>query len=1551
MRLELSLTDAADAVAHVADAVTDVVNVVVEAPRGTSLAQVHEHLVAALHPRDAAGDAAGAGGGAGHPGAVAWSADGALVAPGTALGAPPLLRGALLRAVRPGGRSSATAAGDAVAVVACGPSAGAVRRLPPGQHLVGRGAGCAVALEDLDASRHHAVLAVSPHGVRVRDPGSANGTRVRSPSGDEEGVGSTWTDLAAGSSLLLGSSTVRVGAPPHGARAGSPAGDGHVDVSTPPRAAPTRRTLALELPPAPPPPVPARLSVLAVVLPVALAVVMAVVWSPLALLFGLAAPVLAVGSSWGERRAQRREHRRALADHEQRCAGVRRAAAAAVADDLAALGALAPDPGEIALAAAACAGALWQRGRGGDLLLLRLGCGTVPSGVVVRGGGLDPPGADPPPESHADAPVVLALPSAGALGVAGPPGGRRGLARSLLLQAAVLHSPRHLRVVVLRAPGAPPGPDPWAWVRWLPHADRADQPLAALLQEVARRAAARAAASAPRAAPGEGEPAVLVLLDGAGSLRRSPGVAELLAAGPALGVHAVCLDDDAAALPVECGAVAQLSGPGGAVLHLAHTPGPVQPAPDQAAGAARAAWPWPACAAGSATRADLVPAAVAAEVARALAPLRDATPAAAALPRRLRLLDLLPLDATDPAAVSAAWARCPRTTRVLLGARAGHPWVVDLERDGPHVLVAGTTGSGKSELLATLVTSLAVGNRPDELALVLVDYKGGAAFADVAALPHAVGLVTDLDAHLTRRALASLQAEVHRRERVLAAAGCRDHAEHVRRRAAGELPGGPGGVGTETLPRLVVVVDEFRVLAEELPDFLGGLVRLAAVGRSLGVHLVLATQRPAGVVSADIRANTALRIALRVQDDADSLDVVESRDASRIDAGAPGRAVARSGAGPLVAVQAARVLGTAPPAGVAGVRVERLDDPPPGPTGAGVAPGGPSDVARVVEALRRAAAGLPSPRSPWLAPLPDVVRRGGPDTVGGQPTPAGDGAPRALVLGVRDLPRHQRREPLRWALDQGPLLVVGAPRSGRTSVLRAVLAAAADWSPAALHVHVVAAPSPLLAGVEGLPQVGALADPGDPERLLRLLHHLAALVRARQRAGAGAPSGGPTTLLLVDGADRVLADAAASPTAPGDDVGELLHRLLTDGPAVGVVPALAGDRSLLLGRVGAVARQRLLLAAADPADHVLAGVPAREVPGRMPPGRVLVLGGEDDDGSPVTEAQVAVLGTASDPAGRRAEVDALAAASARRWAEVAARPPAVPAVAQRVELADLLPCPGVPLPRGPVPPAGPGSPMSPRSPMSTVSTVSPAGVVAGVVVGVGEDGPGQPLHLGLEASPHWLVAGAPGTGRSTTLVTLGQAARARGHRLLVLAGPRSPVTTWARACGLPCPSPGDARAVAATLADLVGPGAGHGAAPPALAPLVLVDDVERLAASATEDLLLGAADGVALVAAGTTADLLAAYRGLGASLRRSRTGILLHPLGAGDGELLGVRLGRTTTGPPGRATLVDDGRARVLQVALPSAPGFARGAGAGRAGVLEGLHSGDGAHPAPGGAR
>ncbi|PLW73145.1 cell division protein FtsY, partial [Streptomyces sp. DJ] len=284
----------------------------------------------------------------------------------------------------------------------------------------------------------------------------------------------------------------------------------------------------------------------------------------------------------------------------------------------------------------------------------------------------------------------------------------------------------------------------------------------------------------------------------------------------------------------------------------------------------------------------------------ALAPVRDITPDGSdGLPDRANLLRLLELEPPTAADLVHRWEQRPASTGALLGVGYTGPVVFDLVKDGPHALVAGTTGAGKSELLQSLVASLAAVNRPDEMTFVLVDYKGGSAFRECVRLPHVLGMVTDLDSHLVERALSSLGAELVRRERLLADAGAKDHAEYrAMRRRNPLLP---------ALPRLLLVIDEFATLARDVQEFVPGLVSIAQRGRSLGLHLVLATQRPAGVVTADIRANTNLRIALRVTDTMDSQDVLEVNDAVTISASTPGRALARVGHRSVLPFQTAYV--------------------------------------------------------------------------------------------------------------------------------------------------------------------------------------------------------------------------------------------------------------------------------------------------------------------------------------------------------------------------------------------------------------------------------------------------------------------------------------------------------------------------------------------------------------------------------------------------------------------------------------------------------------------
>ncbi|WP_165368559.1 FtsK/SpoIIIE domain-containing protein [Serinicoccus sediminis] len=555
-------------------------------------------------------------------------------------------------------------------------------------------------------------------------------------------------------------------------------------------------------------------------------------------------------------------------------------------------------------------------------------------------------------------------------------------------------------------------------------------------------------------------------------------------------------------------------------------------------------------------------------LARALAPLvgRSATREAdegPALPGDAPPLGGIASWPTTTAEAETGWRR--KGLAVPLGVdAAGAVVTIDLARDGPHALVAGTTGSGKSELLRTLVTGLALCSSPADLALLLVDFKGGSSLGDCAALPHVTGLVTDLDPHLAARVLASLQAELTRRESRLAEAGVRD---------AAHLPG---------LPRLVVVIDEFRVLAEEVPEVMTGLVRLAAVGRSLGVHLVLATQRPAGVVGPDLRANVNLRVALRVRDVTDSLDVVETPAAALLPEGRPGLALWRTGAEPPRAVQVARVGPPAPSSTQAWQvtatpdvwAARRVLEAPVGRTRS------EDDLGAVAEVLRSAAraTGL-APPVVWHPPLPPRV-----DTL--------PGSPQAWAL--LDLPARQRREPLHWPAREH-LAVVGAARSGRSTTLRSVLSRTGGAWVVVLDL------GRSLEATELRHHPGLLAwvEPDDLAHGLRVLDRLDELVRSRQAAGGGDRT---PVVWAVDGWDRLVDLFGGLERGRAEDVA---LRLLREGPAAGVVGLVTGDRSLLFGKVASVLPHTWAHRLNDPADLLMTGLRTHQLPVDHPPGRLV----------------------------------------------------------------------------------------------------------------------------------------------------------------------------------------------------------------------------------------------------------------------------------------------------------------------------------------------------------
>ena len=283
------------------------------------------------------------------------------------------------------------------------------------------------------------------------------------------------------------------------------------------------------------------------------------------------------------------------------------------------------------------------------------------------------------------------------------------------------------------------------------------------------------------------------------------------------------------------------------------------------------------------------------QVAMSLAPLRDATSASAAtaIPRVVPLLSLFGPELPTPMSVAATWAiPKPYGLRAPIGIGPSGPLDLDLVEHGPHALIGGTSGAGKSELLQSIVASLIHEYPPTRLTFLFVDYKGGAASVVFNTVPHTVGYVTNLDSSLSLRALTSLRAELNHRMRLMEGKA-KDLAEMLER-----FP-------DEAPPSLVIVVDEFATLVKEVPDFVAGVVDIAQRGRSLGVHLILATQRPSGSVNENILANTNLRISLRMLDASESKTVIGVGSAADIPLPLKGRAFAKLGPRDLIEFQSA----------------------------------------------------------------------------------------------------------------------------------------------------------------------------------------------------------------------------------------------------------------------------------------------------------------------------------------------------------------------------------------------------------------------------------------------------------------------------------------------------------------------------------------------------------------------------------------------------------------------------------------------------------------------
>lgn len=474
------------------------------------------------------------------------------------------------------------------------------------------------------------------------------------------------------------------------------------------------------------------------------------------------------------------------------------------------------------------------------------------------------------------------------------------------------------------------------------------------------------------------------------------------------------------------------------------------------------------------------------------------------LTKNITLFSLLGIWSADDLDLQKRWATSDicKSMSAPLGVRTkGEVVSLDLHEDyhGPHGLVAGTTGSGKSEILQSYILSMATLYHPYEVGFVIIDFKGGGMVNQFKKLPHLIGAITDIDGKEIDRSLLSIHAELEKRKVLFAEAEVNNISAYIRKYKKGEVK--------EAVPHLILIVDEFAELKADQPDFMKELISAARIGRSLGVHLILATQKPSGVIDGQIWSNSKFKLCLKVQSKEDSNEVLKSPLAAEIRE--PGRAYLQVGNNEIfelfqsaysgASIQSEEV-GTIHPFKLHTVEASgrrKLLFEQKVPKGKESAP---TQLKAIVEKVNSYCASEGIKALPPIS-LPALTKYVVYDE---SLMPVAQHQNIVIPLGIYDDPSHQKQDVCYIDLTSFNTFIVGSAQYGKTNLLQLIVHSAATlYSPQEVNFYILDFSSMIMKNMENLKHIGGVVLTSEDEKFKNFMKMMLAEIASRKQLLAG----------------------------------------------------------------------------------------------------------------------------------------------------------------------------------------------------------------------------------------------------------------------------------------------------------------------------------------------------------------------------------------------------------------------------------------------------------------